>query len=224
VARLLIVEDDPGTALGLEDDLRLEGHEVEVVRDGVTAVERARTGAFDLVVLDLMLPRKDGLQVCRELRGGGIATPILMLTARAHEAEKVMGLETGADDYLTKPFSPAELRARIRALLRRAAQGEPVVHRFGDVEVDFRRFELRRGGRVVPMTPLELKLLAVLVRGGGRALSRTALKEQVWGADAYMTDRVIDTHVANLRKKIEPSPSEPRYVISVRGVGYRFDG
>jgi DNA-binding response OmpR family regulator len=224
MARILIVEDDPGIALGLEDDLRLDGHEVDVVRDGVAALERARGGAFDLMVLDLMLPRKDGLQVCRELRKDGLPTPILMLTARAHEAEKVMGLESGADDYLTKPFSPAELRARIKALLRRAAQGEPDVYRFGDVEVDFRRFELRRGGRVVPVTPLELKLLAVLIRGGGRALSRAALKEQVWGPEMHMTDRVIDTHVVNLRKKIEPRSSEPRYVVSVRGVGYRFDG
>lgn len=224
MARILIVEDDPGIALGLEDDLRLDGHDVDVVRDGVAALERARGGAFDLMVLDLMLPRKDGLQVCRELRKDGLPTPILMLTARAHEAEKVMGLESGADDYLTKPFSPAELRARIKALLRRAAQGEPDVYRFGDVEVDFRRFALRRGGRVVPVTPLELKLLAVLIRGGGRALSRAALKEQVWGPEMHMTDRVIDTHVVNLRKKIEPRPSEPRYVVSVRGVGYRFDG
>lgn len=224
MARILIVEDDPGIALGLEDDLRLDGHDVDVVRDGVAALERARGGAFDLMVLDLMLPRKDGLQVCRELRKDGLPTPILMLTARAHEAEKVMGLESGADDYLTKPFSPAELRARIKALLRRAAQGEPDVYRFGDVEVDFRRFALRRGGRVVPVTPLELKLLAVLIRGRGRALSRAALKEQVWGPEMHMTDRVIDTHVVNLRKKIEPRPSEPRYVVSVRGIGYRFDG
>ena len=138
MARILVVEDEPGIALGLEDDLTLEGYEVEVVGDGNAAIVRARDGAFDLILLDVMLPRKDGFQVCRELRRGGLETPIIMLTAKAHEAEKVMGLEWGADDYITKPFSPAELRARVKAVLRRANADEPQTYRFGDIEVDLR--------------------------------------------------------------------------------------
>jgi DNA-binding response OmpR family regulator len=224
VTRILVVEDEPGIALGLQDDLTLEGYEVEVVRDGVAASQRTREATFDLILLDVMLPKKDGFQVCRELRRGGVTTPIIILTAKTHEAEKVMGLELGADDYVTKPFSPAELRARIKAVLRRASADDLDVYRFGDLEADFRRFELRKGGRAAPVTPIELKLLAALVRHRGTVLSRARLKEEVWGPDFAMTDRVIDTHVANLRKKIEPEPAEPRYLVSVRGVGYRFDG
>lgn len=224
MTRILVVEDEPGIALGLEDDLTLEGYEVELARDGEAAIERCRRETYDLILLDLMMPRKDGFQVCRELRRGGITTPIIMLTAKTHEAEKVMGLDVGADDYVTKPFSPAELRARIKALLRRVAAGAPPVYRFGDLEADFERFELRRGGKPVAVTPMELKLLGAFVRHRGRALTRAGLKDEVWGATTHMTDRVIDTHIANLRKKIEPEPAEPRYVVSVRGVGYRFDG
>ncbi len=224
MARILVVEDEPGIALGLEDDLTLEGYEVEVVRDGDAATRRARDESFDLILLDVMLPSKDGFAVCRELRRAGLETPIIMLTAKAHEAEKVMGLELGADDYVTKPFSPAELRARIKAVLRRGAGEAPEVYRFGDVEADFGRFELRRGGKVVRVTPIELKLLSVFVRHRGRVLSRAELKDLVWGRDTFMTDRVVDTHVANLRKKIEPEAAKPRYLVSVRGVGYRFDG
>ena len=224
MARILVVEDDPSIVLALEDDLTLEGYEVEVVHDGDGALERARARSFDLILLDVMLPRKDGFAVCRELRRTGVTTPIIMLTAKTQEAEKVMGLELGADDYVTKPFSPAELRARIKALLRRAEASTPEVVRFGDVEADFSRFELRRAGVVVKVTPIELKLLSALVRHPGRVLSRAELKDLVWGRNTAMTDRVVDTHVANLRSKIEPQATEPRYVVSVRGVGYRFDG
>ena len=223
MTRILVVEDEPGIALGLEDDFRLEGYEVEVVRDGVAATQRAGAQTFDLIVLDLMLPKKDGFEVCRQLRRSGITTPIIMLTARTHEAEKVMGLELGADDYVTKPFSPAELRARVKAVLRRAAEKTPDVFRFGDVEADFTRFELRRAGRDVHATPTELKLLAALVRNAGKVLSRAKLTDLVWGPGTAMTDRVVDTHIANLRKKIEPDPANPRYLVSVRGVGYRFE-
>jgi DNA-binding response OmpR family regulator len=197
---------------------------VDVVGDGVAASERLGEEAFDLVLLDVMLPKKDGFQVCRELRKNGVKTPIILLTAKTHEAQKVMGLELGADDYVTKPFSPAELRARIRALLRRTADESLSVARFGDVEADFVRFELRRGGKPVAVTPTELKLLGALLRSRGRVLSRATLKDEVWGPETYMTDRVIDTHIANLRKKVEPEPGSPRYLVSVRGVGYRFEG
>ena len=224
MARILVVEDDAAIALGLEDDLTLEGYEVEIVKDGEAGATRAREGAFDLVLLDVMLPKKDGFEVCRELRRGGCKIPIIMLTARTHDAEKVLGLEVGADDYVTKPFSPAELRARIKAVLRRTVNDTPDVYRFGDVEVDFVRFELRRGGSVVPVTPTELKLLSAFVRNRGRVLSRQEITDQVWGEGTAITPRVVDTHVANLRQKVEPDLAEPRFIVGVRGVGYRFDG
>ena len=224
MARILVVEDEPGIALGLEDDLTLEGYDVEVVRDGTAATVRAREGGFDLILLDVMLPGKDGFQVCRELRRGGLEIPIIMLTAKAHEAEKVMGLELGADDYVTKPFSPAELRARVKAVLRRTASDGPTSYGFGDVEVDFTRFELRNAGKVVPVTPTELKLLSAFVRNRGRVMNRVELMELVWGPGTAITERVIDTHITNLRKKVEADPGRPRYLIGVRGVGYRFDG
>jgi DNA-binding response OmpR family regulator len=224
VTHILIVEDDPSIALALEDDLTLEGYQVSVARDGQDAVVRAREQEVDLILLDLMLPKKGGIEVCRELRRAGMRTPIIMLTAKAHEAEKVMGLDSGADDYVTKPFSPAELRARIKSLLRRTVSGAPAIYRFGDVEADFERFELRRSGTVVHVTRIELKLLAAFVRHRGRVLSRAFLRDEVWGRNAFMTDRVIDTHVVNLRRKIEVDPADPRHVVSVRGVGYRFDG
>jgi len=221
---ILVVEDDPGIALGLEDDLRLEGYDVEVARDGETALRRARERTFDLIVLDLMLPHKDGFQVCRELRHGGMDAPIIMLTARTQEAEKVLGLEMGADDYVTKPFSPLELRARIKAVLRRTSGDTPRVYRFGDIEVDFRRCEVRRGGQVVDLSSLEFKLLAAFIHGRGRVLSRDQLLDAAWGNDVHVTDRAVDNHVVDLRRKIEPDPAEPRYITSVRGMGYRFDG
>lgn len=223
MACILVVEDEPGIALGLEDDLKLEGYEVEVVTDGETAGRRAREKPFDLILLDVMLPGKDGFAVCRELRRTGLQTPIIMLTAKTREAEKVLGLELGADDYITKPFSPLELRARIKAVLRRSAGGVPEVYRFGDVEINFGRCELRRGGELVELTPIELKLLATFIRHRGKVLSRDQLLDEAWGRGTYATDRVVDNHITNLRKKIEPRPSEPRYLISVRGIGYRFD-
>jgi DNA-binding response OmpR family regulator len=223
MAKILIIEDDPGIALGVKNDLVLEGHDVEVAKDGLVGLERARGGEFDLILLDIMLPKKDGYAVCRELRHAGDRTPILMLTAKALEAEKVLGLELGADDYVTKPFSALELRARVKAMLRRGAPEAPEIFRFGDVEVDFGRGEVRRGGESLETTPLEFKLLAVFVRRQGRILTRSQLLDLVWRPDSCPTDRVIDNHIMNLRRKIEPDPQEPRYLISVRGMGYRFD-
>jgi len=224
MARILVVEDEPNIALGLEDDLKLEGYEVEVVRDGETASRRAREQAFDLIILDIMLPRRDGFEVCRDIRRAGLRTPIIMLTAKTQESDKVAGLDLGADDYVTKPFSPRELRARVNALLRRAAGDAPESYRFGENELDFSRCELRRSGQPQELTPLEFKLLAALIRHRGRVLTRDQLLDEVWGREIAVTDRVIDTHITNLRKKIEPQPSEPRYLVSVRGIGYRFDG
>jgi two-component system alkaline phosphatase synthesis response regulator PhoP len=227
MARILVVEDEPAIALGLEADLTVEGYEVEVAADGLTALGRARETAFDLIVLDVMLPGKDGFEVCRELRRGGLRTPILMLTAKAQEAEKVMGLELGADDYVTKPFGTRELRARIKALLRRTTDdqtGQPDTYRFGDVEVDFRRGELRHGGTPVDLTPLEFRLLGAFIRARGRVLSRDQLIDAAWGPGFAASARVVDNHIANLRKKIEEDPAAPKYLKNVRGLGYRFVG
>ena len=225
MSRILIVEDDPAIAMALEDDLRLEGYAVEVARDGEAAVSRARAAKFDLIVLDVMLPKKDGFDVCRELRRSGVDTMILLLTARTGDTDKVLGLELGADDYVTKPYSPKELRARIHALLRRVRGDGPGARlaRFGDCELDFDRGELRRAGRMVPTTPLEFKLLGLFARRAGRVLTRRVLIDQVWGADTAVTERVVDNQIANLRKKIEPSPSTPTHLKSIRGIGYRFD-
>jgi DNA-binding response OmpR family regulator len=224
MTRVLVVEDEPSIALGLEDDLTLEGYEVVVVHDGNQGTKQALEHEFDVILLDVMMPGRNGFDVCRELRRRGVATPIILLTARTHEAEKVMGLELGADDYVTKPFSPAELRARIKAVIRRSPTVDASVYRFGGIEADFSRFELRRDGNAVHVTPIELKLLAAFVRNRGKVMRRAELKDDVWGTDVFMTDRVIDTHIANLRKKIEPDVASPKYIVSVRGVGYRFDG
>lgn len=225
MARILIAEDEPGIALTLEDDLTLDGYEVEVVADGEVASRRGREGCFDLVLLDIMLPVKSGFDVCRELRRAGISAPILMLTARTQEADKIMGLDLGADDYVTKPFSPHELRARIRALLRRstAEATDRQIFAFRDVEVDFTRGELRRGGKPVETSALEFKLLATFIRNRGRLLSREQLLDQVWGHGIAVTERVVDNQVLSLRKKIESDAAEPRILVSVRGMGYRFD-
>jgi DNA-binding response OmpR family regulator len=222
--RILIVEDDAAIGVALEDDLRLEGYHVELVTDGETAVRRARENDFDLLLLDVMLPKKDGFEVCRELRRSSVVSKILLLTARAGETDKVLGLDLGADDYVTKPYSPKELRARIRALLRRTqSDAAATITRFGDCELDVCRGELRRGGKVVPTTPLELKLLDLFTKRVGRVLTRRILIDHAWGRDTAITERVVDNQIANLRKKIEPSPAAPRFLKSVRGIGYRFD-
>jgi DNA-binding response OmpR family regulator len=222
MSRILIVEDEADIALGLEDDLTVEGHQVQVARDGEAGCRLGRDGGWDLILLDVMLPKKDGFDVCHELRRSGVHTPIILLTAKAQEAEKVMGLELGADDYVTKPFSPRELRARIKAVLRRFAT--PDTYRFGDVEVDFARAEVRREGAAVEVTPIEFKLLAAFIQRRGRVLSRDQLLTAAWDRDIHVTDRAVDAHIVNLRRKIEPQPPDPRYLLSVRGLGYRFDG
>jgi DNA-binding response OmpR family regulator len=210
--------------MGLSDDLTLEGHQVEVVGDGETAVRRGREPGWELIVLDVMLPRKDGFDVCRDLRRSGVLTPIILLTARSQEAETVLGLELGADDYVTKPFSPRELRARIKAVLRRHAPASAEVFHFGDVDVDFARAEVRRNGQPVDLTKLEFKLLETFIRRRGRLLTRDQLLAAAWDPNTHVTDRAVDAHIVNLRRKIEPRPAEPRYLQSVRGLGYRFDG
>jgi DNA-binding response OmpR family regulator len=223
MARILIVEDEPDIVLSLEEDLRRQGYETAVAVDGEHGLELGKTGAWDVILLDVMLPRMDGFEVCAGLRRAGVRTPIILLTALAQEAEKVVGLDAGADDYVTKPYSLRELRARIRAQLRRGAAEPENVYRFGDCEVDFDCAELRRAGQRVEITAQELRLLRVLLENRGRVLSRDQLIEAAWGRGMAITDRAVDTHVFNLRKKIEPVPAEPRFLIGVRGLGYRFE-
>ena len=222
--RILVVEDEPSIALALDDDLRREGYATEVASDGITAARRALSREFDLILLDVMLPKQDGFEVCRQVRRAGVDTPIILLTAKSQEAEKVLGLELGADDYVTKPYSPRELRARVKAHLRRSAAAETDVVQFGDAELDLVRCELRRAGKVIDLSALEFKLLSAFVRRQGRVLTRAQLLDEVWGAGTNVTDRVVDNQVTNLRKKIEPNPERPRYLIALRGLGYRFDG
>jgi two-component system alkaline phosphatase synthesis response regulator PhoP len=226
MSRILLVEDEPGIALALGDDLRIEGYQVDVVDNGLTALDVARTTPFDLIILDLMLPGKDGLSVCRELRRGGIHTPILMLTAKAQEIEKVIGFEMGADDYVTKPYGTLELRARVKALLRRGQPSEATtsVYRFGDVQVDFQSAVVKKGNTALELTAIEFKLVRAFIQSRGRILSRQQLLDQAWGGDVTVTERVVDNHVANLRRKIEAEPASPKFLVSVRGLGYRFDG
>ena len=223
MSRLLVVEDEPGIAFALDADLQSEGYEVTLATTGDEALRAARAETFDLVLLDVMLPGKDGFEVCRQLRRSGFKAPILMLTAKAQEAEKVMGLELGADDYITKPFSPRELRARIKAALRRSAGDAMEVFRFGDAEVDFARCEVRRGGTAIELSALEFKLLTAFVRSRGRVLTREQLLDAAWGRDVSLNDRVVDNHIVSLRRKIEPDPAQPRFLVNIRGLGYRFD-
>ena len=219
---ILVVEDEPAIATGLKDDLELEGYRVDVAEDGVAALEAIGGKAFDLILLDVMLPKKDGFSVCRELRASGVRTPIILLTARGEEADKIRGLNLGADDYVTKPFSPRELNARIQAVLRRGATIGSV-SKFGNVVVDFTRGEVRREGSKIELTALEFKLLRAFLEHAGEVLSLDRLIEMVWGKDVFLTDRVVYTHVNNLRSKIEENPSQPRHIVSLRGLGYRFD-
>jgi two-component system alkaline phosphatase synthesis response regulator PhoP len=223
VSRILVVEDERAIAFALDADLRSEGYAVTVASAGDRALELARAEPFDLVLLDVMLPGKDGFEVCRELRRGGFRAPIIMLTAKAQEAEKVMGLELGADDYVTKPFSPRELRARVKAALRRSGDEPREVFRFADTEVDFGRCEVRRGATVVDLTALEFKLLSTFVKRRGRVLTREQLIDAVWGPAVSLNDRVVDNHIVGLRRKLEPDPSQPRFLRNIRGLGYRFD-
>lgn len=219
MARILIVEDEPEIADALSYDLKLEGYDVEVARDGESASARGREPGWDLILLDVMLPKMDGFDVCRELRKAGVRTPILFLTARTHEAEKVLGLDLGASDYITKPFSARELRARIRARLREREPENEEVLRCNDIVIDAARAEVSKGGEKAEVTAQEFKLLLVFAKNRGRVLSRDQLIDMAWGRDTFLTDRAVDAHIVNLRRKLGHE-----LISSVRGMGYRFDG
>jgi DNA-binding response OmpR family regulator len=223
-ARILVAEDDPKQANLIRVYLEREGHSVLVVGDGRTALEQARVRHPDLVVLDVMMPQVDGLDVCRILRGES-KVPILLLTARTTEDDMLLGLDVGADDYITKPYSPRELAARVRALLRRAGAvtaGDQAILKVGDLEIDPGRFEVRVGGRPVVLTAKEFGILEVLAGDPGRAFTRAQIIDRAFGFDHYVLERTVDAHVMNLRRKIEGDTTEPRYVQTVYGRGYRL--
>jgi two-component system alkaline phosphatase synthesis response regulator PhoP len=225
--RILLVEDEPGLVLTLRDRLTKEGYAVETAEDGHLGQEKASTESFDLILLDVMLPGKNGFDVCRDLRRRGLQTPILMLTARGQVSDKVVGLKLGADDYLTKPFEMMELLARVEALLRRSPTGAAVVtgtYRFGDVKVDFRRAEVTRDGKPIELSALELKLLRYFIEHRGATLSRQELLNEVWGYDAMPSSRTVDVHVSWLRQKLEANPSHPELIVTIHGLGYKFVG
>jgi len=224
--KVLVVEDDPAILRGLADNLRFEGYEVFTAQDGEAGARQQRAHKPDLIVLDLMMPKLGGFDLCRRLRGEGIQTPILMLTAKSEEADRVVGLDLGADDYVTKPFSVKELMARVRALLRRVQpqQDLPDSLRFGEVVVDFRRYEARHRGELVEMTRKEFAVLRFLASRAGEAVTRDELLNEVWGFEAYPISRTVDNHIASLRAKLEADPADPAHLRTVHGVGYRFIG
>lgn len=225
--KILLVEDEPGLRITLSDRLHSEGYQVETAADGEEGLERAAGGSFDLIVLDIMLPRKSGLDVCRDLRQRGFTTPILMLTARGQTVDKVIGLKLGADDYLTKPFEMPELLARIEALLRRARQAPAQpgsTHRFGSIQVDLRGTEVLRDGKQVPLSAKEFQLLRYFIEHPGETLSREKLLSDVWGYGETMSTRTVDVHVAWLRQKLENDPKQPQLIVTVHGLGYKFAG
>jgi DNA-binding response OmpR family regulator len=224
MSRILVVEDDAAILRGLRDNLAAESHEVITASDGAEGYRLSCEGRPDLILLDLMLPKMSGYEICRKLRAGGSRVPILMLTARGEEADRVLGLDLGADDYLTKPFSVRELLARVRALLRRTEpHGAPLDQlSFDDVVVNFSQFEARKNGKPVEMTPKEFGVLRYLATRPGNVVGRQELLEEVWGYENYPTTRTVDNHIASLRAKFEREPAEPRHLLTVHGVGYKF--
>jgi two-component system alkaline phosphatase synthesis response regulator PhoP len=225
--RILLVEDEPSLVLTMTDRLVSEGYQVETAGDGEAGLSRALEGSFDLILLDVMLPLRDGFDVCRELRSRGVQVPIVMLTARGQVVDRVVGLKLGADDYVTKPFEMIELLARIEALFRRArapVSAPAGTQGFGDVRVDFRRAEVFRGGEPVPLSAMEFKLLAYFIQNRGALVTRDELLDKVWGYDAMPTTRTVDVHVASLRQKLERNPSRPEIILTVHRRGYRFAG
>lgn len=221
--RILLVEDEPGLVITLSDLLRMEGYEVETATNGEAGVARALAERFDLIILDVMLPRKSGFEVCRELRERGIESAILMLTAKTQVADRVTGLKLGADDYLAKPFDPAELLARMEALLRRVGKRTSVhTFQFGDVEVDFDKGNVRKRGTPLSLASKELQLLQYLIEQRGNVVPREELLQNVWEYQSEVSSRTIDVHIAWLRQKLEDSPQTPRHIHTVRGKGYRF--
>jgi DNA-binding response OmpR family regulator len=226
MTKILIVEDEPNMVAGLRDNFEYEGYEVISAPDGVAGLERALKEAPDLVILDVMMPRMSGLDVCKQLKSKRPSVPIIMLTARGQEVDKVVGLELGADDYVTKPFSIRELLARVKAVLRRARTDpkEQDRYAFGDVEVNLRSCQVSRQGKAMDFSSKEFELLKYFLCHPGETLSRDRLLEDVWGYGRFPTTRTVDAHIVRLRQKIEPRPDEPRFILTIHGTGYKFVG
>jgi two-component system alkaline phosphatase synthesis response regulator PhoP len=225
--RILIVEDEPAMVAGLRDNFEYENYEVISAEDGVAGLDRALKDNPDLVVLDVMMPKMSGLDVCKQLRLKRPELPIIMLTARGQEVDKVVGLELGADDYVTKPFSIRELMARVKAVLRRrssVAQSATEIYRFSDIEVNIRNHELRRADQKVDLSAKEFALLAYFIAHRAETLSRDELLEAVWGYENYPSTRTVDTHIVHLRQKLEKNPEDPRFILTIHGTGYKFVG
>jgi two-component system alkaline phosphatase synthesis response regulator PhoP len=223
--KILLVEDEEGLILTLTDRLRSENFEVATAADGEAGLSLALAENFDLIILDVMLPKKNGLDVCRDLRQKNITTPILMLTAKGETIDKVVGLKLGADDYLTKPFEVLELMARIEALLRRSPQtinNSPDSFRFGAVQIDFKRAEVRKSNATIELSAMEFKILQYFIENRGKVVSRDELLDEVWGYDAMPTTRTVDVHIAWLRQKLEENPRHPQFIQTVHGFGYKF--
>ena len=219
MSRILFVEDEPGFAIGMLDRLEAEGYQVEWARTGDAGYQAALAGGFDLIMLDVMLPGKNGFDICRDLRREGVHAPVLMLTARGEVVDRVVGLKLGADDYVQKNCEPVELMARIEALLRRAGSAGPDL---GDLHIDLRNHQITRAGKSVVLTPVEFRLLEYLLDRRGQLVSREELLEHVWGLHGDTMSRTVDVHIAALRKKLEPDPRYPRYFLTIKGSGYKF--
>ncbi len=222
--KILVVEDDPAHLLALEDNLKFAGYEVSTARSGREALQLLRQEEFHLIVLDIMLPYVSGFEVCKRLRESGNETPIIMLTARTQEQDRIQGLDLGADDYITKPFSINELLARVRAVLRRFEHQARMLERcsFGDMEFDFKKYEARKGGVELEISSREFQILKILITHEGEVVSRDMLIGEIWGYDDFPTQRTIDTHVARLRQKLEDDPAQPEHILTVYGAGYKF--
>lgn len=220
---ILVIEDDPGISMAVRDELEFEGFRVEVAHDGQEGMESILRSPPHLIVLDIMLPHRNGFEICTEIRRNGIATPIIVLTARGNEADRVRGLELGADDYITKPFSLAELVARVRAVLRRSEPeqaGQTIRH--GPIMIDFRKRQVSKAGASVELTDKEFQILGLMMKRYSEVISRDEFLSTIWGEDIYVTPRTIDIHISSLRKKIEDDPDHPSLIISVRNAGYKF--
>lgn len=224
--RILIVEDEPAMVAGLRDNFEFEGYEVISAEDGISGLERALADDPDLIVLDVMMPRLSGLDVCKQLKARRPSVPIIMLTARGQEIDKVVGLELGADDYVTKPFSIRELMARVKAVLRRVSPhgSPPEVYKFSDVEVNIRGNEVLRDGAPIELSAKEFALLSYFISHPAETLTRDRLLDAVWGYENYPNTRTVDTHIVHLRQKLEPNPEEPRFILTIHGSGYKFVG
>lgn len=226
MTKILIIEDEKSIRMALEDDFQAEGYQVDSAETGPMGLQKGSTSGYDIILLDVMLPEMDGFEVLRELRKVKVQTPIIMLTAKSQEIDKILGLEFGADDYVTKPFSPRELQARVKAILRRVNKKTETASKtqfvFGKIRVDYQKYDCYKSGKKIPLTSLEFDLLKFLIDHKGKVIGRDQIMEEVWGANVFVSPRTVDTHILNLRNKIEDHPSEPEWIIGVRGRGYIF--